>query len=291
LTKFSRVFGVLALVTMGTLVTVGAVLVAGQQPTLPGEPQHQFGAIVTPAFEGWFTNKDGSKSFLIGYFNRNLNEEVDVPIGPNNHFEPGPADRGQPTHFLSGRNWGVFKIDVPKDYPPKQEITWVINANGQQMRVPFYLHVDYEIEPFVGIQTNTPPIMRFAENGPTVQGPLDLTIERQAAVGAELPLNVWLADDGKTSSATQRPPANRDPVNITWTKYRGEGKVTFENAKPKPQKTSAQGAPYTATAATTAKFDAAGAYILQVVIGDYSGVGGGGFQCCWTTGLVKVTVK
>jgi len=116
-------------------------------------------------------------------------------------------------------------------------------------------------------------------------------VERQAAVGAELPLNVWLADDGKTSSATQRPPANRDPVNITWTKYRGEGKVTFENAKPKPQKTSAEGAPYTATAATTAKFDAAGAYILQVVIGDYSGVGGGGFQCCWTTGLVKVTVK
>src|SRR5580765_5206110 len=93
-----RVLPVAALVALVT----SAVLVAGQQPTLPGEPQHQFGASVTPAFEGWFNNKDGSKSLLIGYFNRNLNEDIDVPIGPNNHFEPGPADRGQPTHFLAG---------------------------------------------------------------------------------------------------------------------------------------------------------------------------------------------
>lgn len=283
-----NLFGVLIVLA---LVSTGATLVTGQQPGLPGEPQHQFGASITPAFEGWFSNKGGSKSFLIGYYNRNQNQELDIPIGPNNHFEPGQPDRGQPTHFLPGRNWGVFKIDVPKDYPPNQEITWVITANNQTMRVPFHLHVDYEIEPLVGIQMNTPPVMRFAEAGPSVQGPLDLTIEKQASVGAPLALPVWIADDLKTSSASQRPPANRDPITIAWAKYRGPGKVTFDPAKPKPQKTSAEGAPYTATAATSAKFDQAGDYTLQVVIGDYSGVGGGGFQCCWTTGLVKVNVK
>ena len=31
-------------------------------------------------------------------------------------------------------------------------------------------------------------------------------------------------------------------------------------------------------------------YTLRAVANDYSGDGGGGFQCCWTNGLVKVTV-
>ncbi len=272
------------------LVSTGAALITAQQP-LPGEPQHQFGTSITPAFEGWFSNKDGSKSFLIGYYNRNQNQELDIPIGPNNHFEPGPQDRGQPTHFMPGRGWGIFKIDVPKDYPATQEFTWVITANGQTMRVPFHLHTDYEIEPLVGIQMNTPPVLRFEENGPSVQGPMDLTVQRTATVNAPLALPIWLADDLKTSSATSTPPTGRDPLNIAWSKYRGTGKVTFDPAKPKPEKTSADGAPYTAKATTTAKFDSPGDYMLQVVIGDYSGVGGGGFQCCWTTGLVKVSVK
>jgi hypothetical protein len=285
----SRLAGALVVLT---LVGTGAVMVTGQQQALPGEPQHQFGASITPAFEGWFTNKDGSHSFLIGYYNRNQNQELDIPIGPDNHFEPGPPDRGQPTHFLPGRQWGMFSITVPKDFPPKQEITWVLNANGQGLRVPFYLHTDYEIEPLTGIQMNTPPVMRFAESGPSVQGPLDLTIERQASMATPLPLTVWLSDDLKTPSAAQKPPANRDPVTIGWAKYRGPGKVTFDPAKPKAQKTSADGAAtFAGTAATSVKFSEPGDYTLQVTINDYSGVGGGGFQCCWTTGLVKVTVK
>ena len=33
-----------------------------------------------------------------------------------------------------------------------------------------------------------------------------------------------------------------------------------------------------------------GEYVLQVLANDYSGDGGGGFVCCWTNTLVKVTV-
>jgi len=36
--------------------------------------------------------------------NRNWLEEVGVPIGEDNAFSPGPADRGQPTRFLPRRN-------------------------------------------------------------------------------------------------------------------------------------------------------------------------------------------
>ena len=47
-----------------------------------------------------------------GYFNRNHQEHVDIAVGPDNRIEPGPADRGQPTHFLPRRQTGVFAVRV-----------------------------------------------------------------------------------------------------------------------------------------------------------------------------------
>ena len=43
-------------------------------------------------------------------------------------------------------------------------------------------------------------------------------------------------------------------------------------------------------ATTNVTFGAPGDYILNVTANDYSGEGGAGFQCCWTTGKVKVSV-
>src|SRR5271165_2409074 len=76
---------------------------------LPLEPKHDSGQSVTAAFEGWYKNPDGSFSILLGYYNRNLKQELDIPVGPNNRIEasgpgaPGGPDQGQPTHFLPGR--------------------------------------------------------------------------------------------------------------------------------------------------------------------------------------------
>src|ERR1700681_4598472 len=82
--------------------------------SLPLEPAHNSGQSITGAFEGWFANSDGSFSLLIGYYNRNLKQALDIPAGPDNRIDPGGPDRGQPTHFLSGRQWGVFTVTVPK---------------------------------------------------------------------------------------------------------------------------------------------------------------------------------
>ena len=78
----------LRLCALVTLVAAGALVSA--QVQLPSTPPKQFGASITPAYEGWFDNPDGTHSFLIGYYSRNTEAEVDIPIGPNNHFEPGP---------------------------------------------------------------------------------------------------------------------------------------------------------------------------------------------------------
>src|SRR5579862_2538897 len=86
------------------------------QTQLRVEPVQDSGQGVTPAYEGWFHNPDGSFTMLIGYFNRNAKQELDIPIGPNNRIEPGGPDMGQPTHFMPGRGWGVFTITVPKDF-------------------------------------------------------------------------------------------------------------------------------------------------------------------------------
>ena len=52
--------------------------------SLPQEPPHEWGESITGAFEGWFKNPDGSHSLLLGYYNRNRKQEVDVPIGTDN---------------------------------------------------------------------------------------------------------------------------------------------------------------------------------------------------------------
>src|ERR1700722_15481973 len=77
--------------------------------------RHWTGQSVDPAYEGYDTNPDGSFNMWFGYLNRNYEEAPDIPVGPNNSFSPGPADRGQPTHFEIRRHKDVFAVVVPKD--------------------------------------------------------------------------------------------------------------------------------------------------------------------------------
>src|SRR5438105_939496 len=138
---------------------------------LPLEPGHDTGQSVTGAFEGWYKNTDGSFSILVGYFNRNQKETLDIPVGPNNHIDPGGPDQGQPTHFLPRRQWGVFTVAVPKDFGNKR-LTWTITANGQTTSVPLHLDPLWIVTPFedAGVG-NTPPVVRFQPGSTVYTGP------------------------------------------------------------------------------------------------------------------------
>src|SRR5262249_9856642 len=139
---------------------------------------------------------------------------------------------------------------------------------------------------------NTPPVLRFEQNGPPVQGPQGMTVERAASVGAPLSLSVWVADDAKfTSSSSNRPKNLGAPVTLRWTKFSGPGTVTFSKERPEIEKTQDKSAAFSGKATITATFSEPGDYVLHVVANDYSGDGGGGFQCCWTNGEVKVSVS
>ncbi len=283
----------------GALLLAGGAWVSAQQaPTLPYQPPRQFGASVTGAFEGWFDSKDGTHNFLVGYFNRNLKQAVDVPIGPNNRIEPGGPDLGQPSHFEPHRRTGVFVIPVPKAFTAEQKLTWTITVNGETTQIPLRLHRDYNVNPFSEIAANnTPPVLRVGSGGASVQGPVATLAKAptlSATVGAPLTLATAVDDDGKFSSATMAPLTDdRPPVNLRWKKYRGPGTVTFDAADVKLQasKGGKLNEPFSATGTTTATFSAPGEYALLLLATDYSGEGGNGEVCCWTNAYVRVTVK
>jgi hypothetical protein len=279
-------------VASAVLWVAGAALAFGQA-AVP-EPARDAGSSVTGAFEGWFKNPDGSFSLLLGYYNRNRKQEVDIPVGPNNAVEPGGPDRGQPTHFMPGRGWGLFTVKVPADFGDNK-ITWTIVANGKTTAIPASLKPEWEVSPFQEAAVgNTPPVLSFDEHGPTVQGPRGLIVERTAKVGEPLALTVWVSDDAKfTSSSGAKPKTMGAPVTLRWIPYRGPGRVAFSAERPEVRKLERPGdsAPFSGTATTTATFSEPGEYVLHVTANDYSGEGGSGFQCCWTTGQVKVSVE
>lgn len=165
---------------------------------VPLERPKESGQTVTPAFEGWWQNPDGTYNLMFGYFNRNTKEILDIPIGPENHFDPGAADQGQPTHFLPRRQKGVFTITVPKDFGDRK-LTWTIVSNGHTLSVPAHLGAGWIINPLseIGIG-NTPPTISFEEKGPSVQGPRPLIAERSAKAGEPLDLTVYAADDDRS---------------------------------------------------------------------------------------------
>jgi hypothetical protein len=294
----------LRLCALVTLVAAGALVSA--QVQLPSNPPKQFGASISPAFEGWYDNPDGTHTFLIGYYSRNTEQEIDIPIGPNNHFDPGPADMGQPTHFLTRRRFGMFTITVPKEFPKTQKLTWTLTVNGTTTAIPFYMHTDYNISPFKSSEEapnrefNKPATIKFDESGPTFSGPaLNPTntakvVSRTASVGTPMPLTVWADDDALYSTGGNGPMGgNRPPVSLVISKYRGPGNVTlgpgrltFETLKGgKPLEA------YSGKATAQVNFSAPGDYLVHVTANDYSGNGGGGSGCCWTNALIKVAVK
>ena len=271
------------LAAAGAALVVGGLAVVGAQTQLPLEPIRDRGQAVTPAFEGWYRNPDGTFNLLVGYFNRNRTETLEIPVGPNNRLEPGGPDMGQPTLFLPRRNWGVFVIKVPKDFG-NQKITWTITANGETNSIPLGLHPAYEVQPFKDpAMGNTPPVLKFSPSGPELVGPpTGAAATLETTVGQPTPITFWASDDAHEEPGAR--PRKGPPVTVFLSKHRGPGVVTFDNARP-PVDVKGEG-----KTTASATFSAPGDYVIRVQANDATGDGGGGFQCCWTNAYVNVSV-
>ena len=197
------------------------------------------GQTVAPAFEGWEQNPDGSFNMVFGYFNRNLEEHLHVPIGPGNSIEPGGPDQGQPTWFMPRRNRFHFKIRVPADFGDK-ELVWTLTTQGQTEKayatlIPEYI-IDKQLPMLdVGNFGRDPEGRELLNEAPVVE--LDGPAKRRVAAGEPLALDAAASDDGmpEPKAAPQgRPGSPRSRSNalglrVAWYVYRGDGRhVTFD---------------------------------------------------------------
>lgn len=231
------------------------------------------GQNVAPVFEGWQRNSDGTFDLHFGYLNRNWSEALDIPVGASNAFEPGPPDRGQPTHFLARRHKQIFRVTVPGDFG-KQTLVWTLSVRGHVEKVPGSLRPEQQIDVSKDTASgNTPP-------------KIEIDVAGTAMAGVPFKLVASVMDDGlpKTRASAENV---RLGLNVSWSKYRGPGSLRFE-----PAVTAVQAQ----TAATTVVFSEAGEYIVQALADDGSvlataqGQNTPGFACCWSTTRVKVTV-
>jgi hypothetical protein len=158
------------------------------------------GQNVSPAYEGWEEDSAGRKFFVFGYMNRNWQEELDVPVGPDNRFTTGSPDQGQPTHFLPRRNRFIFRVPVPPGFTEKDELVWSLTTKGKTEMAYASLRIDYKIDDVVKasetgalgagssspeVRANTPPVLE-------IQGPRRLEVK----VGQPVPLVAVVRDDG-----------------------------------------------------------------------------------------------
>ena len=232
--------------------------------------RHWTGQGVAPVYEGFDVNADGTFNMWFGYMNHNYEEEPDIPIGPNNAFEPG-GDRGQPTHFSIRRHKDVFKVVVPGDFGD-QRLVWTLTAHGHSYKVAGSIDRVWMIDR--KFTTRGGNIENSASNTPPI-----VSVQQASAGPGSVTLSVSATDDGlpKRQGKTVG-------MTIVWAKYRGPGYVVFDPVRAKL---------VDGKAGAAATFSEPGEYVLQAVVDDGSGevAGNFGYHCCWTNVELTVTVK
>src|SRR5262245_57349389 len=257
-------------------------------PQLAGV-RHYSGDNVAPVFEGWEKNSDGSFNLVFGYLNRNYEEEPEIPIGPGNNFSPGPADRGQPTHFYPRRQQFMFKVHVPADFG-KQELLWTLTRDGRTEKAVAHLALEWELTEVVYSQNraglNRDSVTAKPNTAPTIAA--DSRTPLAAAAGKPVTLSFTASDDGQPPPPAPRQPnaaarrsgppqepalinirqgpvqqqiikPSRQGLMVTWTLWRGSGTVRFDP----PTMVVKDG-----KAATQATFSAPGTYVIRAFADD-----------------------
>jgi hypothetical protein len=279
------------------------------------------GQNVSPAYEGWERNPDGSIDMLFGYMNSNWEEEFDIPVGPENNIQPGGPDRGQPTHFFPRRNRFVFRVRVPKDFGEEKDVIWTLTTHGKTIKAYGTLRQDYFLDNMVftsetgaiGAGVSSPEIR--ANKPPVLEAAGDRV--RTVKVGDTLILSAHVTDDGipkprprgafldrsrneEVKDMRMVPPRQVTVGSATglWVScfvYRAAGKVSISPDQPKTWEDTRAGAnsqwsplwqaapaPADGKWTVQVKFDQPGEYILRWHASD---------GALWVDEDIKVTVS
>jgi hypothetical protein len=212
-----------------------------QQSPFPGVPYNR-GQDVSPTFDGWEKNPDGSFSMWFGYYNRNNDEFLDIPVGADNTFDLGNGDQGQPTHFYPGRRWWVFKVVVPKDWPKDKRLVWTLKNRGRTNQSKAWLEPEWEADKLLisadaasdrFLMVLGRPVSESIIAGntaPVITGTPTQTVAFPAAATIKL----TVTDDGLPKPRVGEKGTDGqvtrgvDGVRVRWILYRGPGNVQFD---------------------------------------------------------------
>ena len=152
--------------------------------------------------------------------------------GADNKFEPGDADRGQPTHFYPFRNRYWFRVRVPADFGSK-ELVWTLTSHGKTERAFATLNPNYVSGPSIQQLDVAGINLWWAEDGvnkaPVVR--VDGDIKRHAKVGEPLALAATVTDDGVPPAPAKPERGSRyawHGLRVAWFIDRGAGSVVFD---------------------------------------------------------------
>ena len=257
--------------------------------SFPGVPYSR-GQDVSPVFEGWERNPDGTFSMWFGYFNRNTDQQMDIPLGPNNSFDMGNGDQGQPTHFYSGSRWWVFKVVVPADWPKDKRLVWTLTNMGRTNVAKGWLEPEWEVDnllmsangpldPFTGsLGRPVSDAIIAGDMPPAIAGKTTETVTLPSAAT----LSVTATDDGLPKLRPGEKGGDGQVtggirgVRVRWILYRGPGPVQFEPAL----------SPYDygkpLTSETKASFSVPGTYRVRAIATD---------GALWSTHDIEVIVN
>ena len=245
------------------ILALSGVLLLSQTADAQTRFMYLRGQTVSPAFEGWWPNDDGTFTLFFGYMNSNWEQEFDIPIGPDNYFmtteagrlddlerdayDASEADQGQPAHFYPRRNPFLFTVRVPQDFADGTELVWTLTSRGKVHRAYASLAKDYRIDPQV-ISTEVGGAFGSLSDALRYNIPPEIDVEGQATrtvrVGEPLSLAVVANDpDNLPRRSPRRLPSNtnqlyRPPssvvvssgpgLRLSWIVYRGPARdVTF----------------------------------------------------------------
>ena len=210
---------VLRIVLVGALATLAMPFAASAQS--PAQTRHWSGQGLAPVYEGFDVNADGTYNMWFGYLNRNYEEALDVPVGPDNRFEPGP-DRGQPTHFDPRRHKDVFRVVVPKDFGANTKLLWSLTVRGKTEVIAATLNRVWQIDRRSHDARRQQREHQLQHTACCVR--LGRPAERASRPGCDVRVNA--TDDGLPKRRGNRPLG----MTVEWTKYRGPGTVTVTPA-------------------------------------------------------------
>jgi hypothetical protein len=285
--------------------------------------------VIAPFFDGWLANPDGSVTYQFGYMNRNTEEVVDIPLGPQNyieirhegHAEPAEQLRAgrtgipnfpgfdgvQPTRFYvydrpgfnGKRERGTFAVTVPD---METEVVWTLTHAGHTYSIPGRAtSTAYELSWGTAAFGSLRPAVRFSPTGVESRGAEGPWAEPVAArVGQPVTLAALVQDRGERYGLTDhgRGGAPFVPVRATFIMHRGPvgAEPMFEPASVtvEPDGGSGEGAAQAqwGEASTQATFSEAGEYVIRVRVDNFAAEDSGfDYVCCWSNAYVPVTVR